>query len=145
LEALSALHAALERFWMKVDTVLANQPGTRWRLQLATAMAEVGANIVLHAYKQGEAGGLMGLCLSLCDDGVAAIFTDRGVEFDTRHLDSSGLTSLQPPDVDVERDELSTSGLGLVLAQATVDEIRYHRARTGTNCWFLFKHLPQLS
>src|SRR5437867_3631354 len=110
-EELAALHVVLERFWKVVDATLAQPPAQDWRHRFATALAEIAANIVRHAYPTGAARGSMRLRLRLYADRVVASFADQGVPF-------------APPDATgspgSDRSELPEGGYGLALARATL-------------------------
>jgi anti-sigma regulatory factor (Ser/Thr protein kinase) len=129
-EELAAIHVVLERFWKVVDATLAQPPAHDWRHRFATALAEIAANIVRHAYPAGTARGSMRLRLRLYADRVVASFADRGVAFvPPDPADSPGS----------DRSELAEGGYGLALARATLDRLEYRRTPTGTNCWRLMK------
>ena len=131
-EELAALHAALDRFWDAVDAVLAQPPPQDWRLRFVTAVAEVAANIVRHAYPIGANRGSLRLRLRLYADRVVASFADRGVGFVPGEVQG-------PPGADPA--ELPEGGFGLALARASLDRLEYRRTPTGTNCWRLTKRL----
>jgi serine/threonine-protein kinase RsbW len=129
-EELAAIHMVLERFWKVVDATVAQPPAHDWRHRFATALAEIAANIVRHAYPMGTAPGSMRLRLRLYADRVVASFADQGVLF-------------APPDAadspGSDRSELPEGGYGLALARATLDRLEYRRTPAGTNCWRLMK------
>jgi anti-sigma regulatory factor (Ser/Thr protein kinase) len=131
-EELAALHAALDRFWDVVDAVLAQPPPQDWRIRFVTAVAEVAANIVRHAYPIGTPRGPLRLRVRLYADRVVASFADRGVAFVPGEVQG-------PPGSDPA--ELPEGGFGLALARASLDRLEYRRTPTGTNCWRLTKRL----
>src|SRR5262249_46236044 len=118
-------------FWATVDTTVTRPPDGAWRNQFATAVAEIAANIIRHAYAGASEPGPMRLHLYAYPDRVEAYFTDRGVAF------------MPPPAVEEEPEsellELPESGRGLAVAQACLDELEYRRTAEGTNEWRLAK------
>ena len=130
---LADLHDALGRFWAAVDQALAHPPDVTWRLQFATAVAEIGANIVRYAYPAHLEPGLMRLRLRAYGDRAEACFTDEGIAF----TGSSDPGNRRAPDP----LELPEGGFGLALARASLDQLDYSRTPEGTNCWRLVKWL----
>ena len=130
-QQLGSVHAALDRFWATVDTTVTRPPDRKWRAGFATAVAEIAANIICHAYRAAREPGPMRLHLCAYPDRVEADFTDQGVAFKP------------PPSVEdrPEADllELPESGRGLAVAQACLDELEYRRTGEGTNEWRLVK------
>ncbi len=129
-EELAGLHAALERFWRAVDATLAEPPSRDWRNRFATALAEIAANIVRHAYPTGTVRGPIRLRLRLYTDRVVGSFADRGIAF--RPADGTGASRPDPT-------ELAEGGYGLALARASLDRLDYRRTPSGMNCWRLVK------
>ena len=129
---LADLHDALDRFWAAVELVLAHPPDTTWRLQFTTAVAEIAANIVRHAYPAGTTPGSMQIRLRSYTDRVEACLTDRGLAF----TPSKVADSPRPESV-----ELPEGGLGLAIARASLDQVGYSRTPEGTNHWRLVKRL----
>jgi anti-sigma regulatory factor (Ser/Thr protein kinase) len=129
-ESLAAVHAALDRFWRRVEKCgIAVDDETRF--ELATAIGELSGNVVRHAYPAGP--GELRLTLRLRDNALEAVVTDRG-----RPL--SGL----PPARDLHAIDplgLTDGGFGLDLVRAAVDRVEYARARK-VNRWRLVKSLP---
>ena len=132
-QQLDVIHAALDRFWAKVDTIVTRPPDREWRARFVTAIAEIATNIIRHAYPSEREPGPMRLHLYAYPDRVEAYFNDQGVAF------------IPPPPVEdgPEPDplELPESGRGLAVAQACLDELEYRRTGEGTNQWRLMKRL----
>jgi anti-sigma regulatory factor (Ser/Thr protein kinase) len=127
---LDALHAAIDHFWARADQAAPRPLDASWRGELATAIAEIGANIIQHAYPNAMTGCFQ-LRLRLYADRVEARFADQGVPY-------------QPPAAQpIQLDDVLTlpeGGFGLVIVRAAVDWLRYRRTPAGTNCWRLAKH-----
>ena len=132
-QQLDAIHAALARFWAKVDTTVTRPPDRERRTRFATAVAEIAANIIRHAYPGGKEPGTIQLHLCAYPDRVEACFNDQGVVF------------VPPPPVEDGPEpnplELPESGRGLAIAQACLDELEYRRTEEGTNEWRLVKRV----
>jgi anti-sigma regulatory factor (Ser/Thr protein kinase) len=77
-ESLDEVHATIARFWSAVEQAAAAPPASRWRFELATAVWEIAANVVYHAYPSDAAARPMQLRLRLYPDRAEALFTDRG-------------------------------------------------------------------
>lgn len=133
-EALDSLHATLERFWNAVPGVLPNPPGHIWWLQFTTAVGEIGANIVRHAYPPGREPGTMALRLRLYRDRIEARFTDCG--------EACIVPVAAPSPIADDPLLLREGGFGLGIARAALDEFKYRRTRSGVNCWRLVKRFP---
>ncbi len=131
-EELAALHAVLDRFWAAVEQALPQPPPEQWRLGFATAIAEIAANIMRHAYPERAAPGALSLRLQAYSDRMEATFTDWGIPFAPP---AAGET---PP---AGRETLAEGGYGLALVRATVDRLDYDRSPAGENHWRLVKHL----
>jgi serine/threonine-protein kinase RsbW len=133
-QQLDSVHAALDRFWATVDTAVRRPPDREWRTRFATALAEIAANIIRHAYPDGREPGPMRLHLYAYSDRVEAYFNDQGVAF------IPPASVADRPEFDLM--ELTESGRGLAVAQACLDELGYRRTGEGTNEWRLVKRLP---
>jgi anti-sigma regulatory factor (Ser/Thr protein kinase) len=122
---------AIDRFWTLVDQVAASPLDTVWRLELTTAIAEIGANIILHAYPNGTGmAGRIELRLRLYANRIEARLTDQGVAYSPEVARS------------IQHDDLLAlpeSGFGLAIARTAVDRLAYRRTPAGTNCWRLIK------
>ncbi len=137
VDALPAIHTALDHFWQTLDSVISQPPDQVWRLQFTTAIAEIGSNIVRHAHRSGQIPGSIRLRLRLYDGRVEARFIDNGLCF------------LQPQDrrdasLDLATDEkmaadLPEGGYGMVIACNALDRLQYRRTSSGINCWRLVK------
>ena len=154
---LAALHAALARFWQAAGRTLARPPNTAWRLRFETAVAEVGANVVRHAYPAGAAPGPMALRLRAYADRVEARFADQGVAFVPPLQATIGAAATivetpfagcglalafpaAPPTAPAaDLSTLPEGGYGLALVRAAVDELVYARTPGGENQWRLVK------
>jgi serine/threonine-protein kinase RsbW len=132
-QQLDAVHAELDRFWAKVDTTVPRPSDREWRARFTTAIAEIAANIIRHAYPGASEPGPMRLHLYAYPDRVEAVFTDQGVAF----------IPTPPAEHGPESDplELPESGRGLAVAQACLDELAYRRTGEETNEWRLVKRL----
>jgi serine/threonine-protein kinase RsbW len=128
-ENLTAVHAALDRFWRRV-AARGIALDDELRFELATAVGEVAGNVVRHAYPAGP--GELRMALRLRAGAVEAVLTDRGVPFPGLGP-GSDLRAVDPL-------ELSDGGFGLDLVQAAVDRVDYARAR-GVNRWRLVKQI----
>jgi serine/threonine-protein kinase RsbW len=135
-DALTVMHTALEHFWRTVDRVVQPPPGPMWRLAFTTAVAEIGANIVRHAYPPGGVAGAVSLRLRLYPGRVEARFIDNGVRY-TMRQQTAVLPAIDADDGAVS--DLAEGGYGLVIAQTVVDHLNYRRTRGGINCWRLVK------
>jgi serine/threonine-protein kinase RsbW len=132
--SLDALHTFLEHAWTQVVHILPAPPDTHWWLLLCTAMAEIAANIVRHAYPAGHAPGTFHLRVRLYADRMEGCYTDRGVVFcEPAHL---------PPILSDDLMELPEGGMGLSIARAALDRLHYRRTGAGTNVWRLVKRFP---
>lgn len=132
---LAALHAGLARFWMAAEPVLTRPPDETWRLKFATAMAEIAANIIRHAYPAGTSPGPLQLRLRAYSDRVEACFTDYGIEFVAPSLARAVRALNDDPAT------LPEGGYGLTLIRALVDKLDYTRTAHGKNLWQLVKWL----
>jgi anti-sigma regulatory factor (Ser/Thr protein kinase) len=131
---LDALHPFLEHIWTQTGQILPEPPDTHWWLLVCTAMAEIAANIVHHAYPAGHAPGVFHLRVRLYADRVEGCYTDRGVVF--REL------SYPPPISGDDLMELPEGGMGLSIARTALDHLHYRRTGAGTNVWRLVKRFP---
>lgn len=132
---LGALHAALERFWYQLDRLLDPAPGQSWRVKFTTAVAEIGANIVEHAYPAGTSRRSLALRLRLYPDRVEARFVDCGVAY---------RPPSEPPQLPtVDPLDLPDTGFGFAIVQRAVDRLRYRRTSSGKNLWRLVKRLSR--
>ena len=133
VEALPLVHATLERFWHAAGTTAARSFDPDWRNRFVSAVGEVAANIVRHAYPADTERGSLRFRLRLYPDRVVASFADWGVAF----ADPSEPRGLLEPDL----LELPEGGYGLALARAALDRLDYRRTPGGMNCWRLVKRL----
>jgi serine/threonine-protein kinase RsbW len=120
-EGIDLVQDRLAAFWSHDESV---SPADRMRLELA--VVEVVANIVEHAFTvdADQGGRLLTVELVLTADHVEAVLSDNGVPV------AIDLGAVTMPDED------ATSGRGLALAVAAVDEVAYERI-DGRNRWRL--------
>jgi serine/threonine-protein kinase RsbW len=127
--ALGVIHAALDRAWAALDTLAPAPPTTRWRDLFRTAVAEIAANVIRHAYPPSGAARPFELQIQIFPDRLVARFADSGVAWEPS----------EEPDVPDPLD-LPEGGLGLAVARGALDELNYRREPNGTNVWQLVKH-----
>jgi serine/threonine-protein kinase RsbW len=118
------VHSAVDQLWVGRESI-----GTVDRIRFETAVVEIFANIVEHAFRSDAdlPDGLarrLDLRLEATDDEVTALFSDNGLPAE---LDLSDVTL---PDEDAE------SGRGLAMAIAALDDLHYERVE-GRNRWSL--------
>jgi anti-sigma regulatory factor (Ser/Thr protein kinase) len=153
---LDDLHAALARFWAGVDRTVAHPPDALWRARFATAVAEIGANIIRHGRPPTVRPQPMRLRLRAFRDRAEARFTDDGLPFNrqvprpqspTAGIDLNGVSTgaasaagaIYDPGGPDDALDIAEDGYGLQLARAAVDELAYSRTATGQNRWRLVK------
>ena len=129
--ALAAVHAALDRAWAALDQLAPAPPTTRWRDLFRTAVAEIAANVIRHAYPPTGTTRPLELHIEIYHDRVVARFADSGVAWEPT----------EEPAVPDPLD-LPEGGLGLAVARGALDELSYRREPSGTNVWQLVKHFP---
>lgn len=123
-DSLELVHEVLQQLWLGHDGVEA-----RDRLRFETAVVEIFANIVEHAFRADADspdvdGRRLDLMLVVHEDEVVAAFTDNGRPAE---LDLSAVTL---------PDEEAESGRGLAMAIAVLDDLHYQR-EGGRNHWRL--------
>lgn len=123
-ESIELVHPALEQLWSTHGEV-----PLRDRVRFETAVIEIFANVVEHAFRADgdhtlDDGRRLDLTLCTDRDEVEAIFTDNGQPVE---LDLSEVT--MPTD-------LVESGRGLAMAIAALDHLSYERTG-GCNRWRL--------
>jgi serine/threonine-protein kinase RsbW len=158
-ERLQDVHDALARFWAAVARHHGTTPSGSWRAAFETAVAEVAANIVRHAYPGGAAGGTMRFRLHAYPDAIEARFADHGIDFRPHAGAGDAVEPPRPPpdrpptgppvpdgldDLDglLATADLAEGGYGLPLARAALDTLDYSRSAGGENEWWLVKRLP---
>jgi serine/threonine-protein kinase RsbW len=160
-ERLQDVHDALARFWAAAARRLGVAPPGPWRAAFESAVAEVAANIVRHAYPAGYPTGTMRFRLQAYRDAIEARFVDHGMDFRPPPASGNEATRHPPdpapaPDAAAAADpageddlddllaalELAEGGYGLPLARAALDTLDYRRSARGENEWRLVKHLP---
>lgn len=131
-EGLDALHDLIDRFWndaARIDRL----PPDMWRHLFTTALAEVAANGLRHAYPTAATERPLQVRLRLFPDRVEALLIDHGAPY------NPPLSLPDAPDHETEITMLPESGYGLFIARAALDSLRYRRTRSGYNCWKLVK------
>jgi serine/threonine-protein kinase RsbW len=137
-ESLELVHPVLEQLWAVYDVPALD------RMRFETAVVEIFANIVEHAFRSDPPdapdgpdspdaavdGRRLELVVAVGPEELVATFTDNGLPVE---LDLSEVTL---PDAEAE------SGRGLAMALAAVDELHYER-RDGRNRWRLACRLAQ--
>jgi len=134
-ETLEAVHFELNQFWTDVNSELTSSVTDRWKLEFVTALAEICANIIKHAFAGSSDPGTMLLHLRLYKNRVEVEITDDGALF---HEQPGATEPALGPDTD-----LPESGRGLQVARALLDTLRYRRSQESKNHWLLVKMLPQ--
>jgi anti-sigma regulatory factor (Ser/Thr protein kinase) len=126
-----------------VDHTLEQRPDELWRLQFATALAELGANIVRYAYSSQPTPGPMQLRLQAYSDRVEAHFTDFGTVFVAPSAPPAAPRQPTLPNVEEggEVTGIPEGGYGLPLIRAVVDQLDYTRTDSGENHWRLVKQM----
>ena len=132
---LDAIHSDCEQFCGLLGSELAGQIPNRWKLEFITALTEICANIINHAFVESPQQGTMALHLRLYRNRVEVDITDDGVLFDE---EASSVELALGPDAD-----LPESGRGLQVARALLDTLRYRRSQESKNNWLLVKMLPK--
>ena len=132
---MAAVHGALDRLWAWSGDALDREPNAAWRAEFATAVAEIAANIIRHACPAVGDRCEPHLVMAVHLKGIEATFTDRGVPCRVP-------IPVGPPIVSPDQPKAwPESGLGLGLARAAVDDLRYERTPAGENRWRLCKRL----
>ncbi|WGL50590.1 ATP-binding protein [Nocardioides sp. BP30] len=127
-QSLDLVHPAIEQLWSAHPEV-----GELERLRFETAVIEIFANVVEHAFRNDPEdpdgdGRRLDLVLAVTGAQVEATFTDNG---QPAELDLSVVTL---PDADSE------SGRGLAMAIAALDDLSYEH-EGGRNRWRLLVRL----
>lgn len=113
-----------------MDASATDAPPARWRDLFRTAVAEIAANIVRHAYPPSHDARPFELQVLVYNDRLVAQFADRGVAWEP------GPESVPPDPLG-----LPEGGLGLAVARGALDELSYRREPDGTNVWRLLKRI----
>jgi anti-sigma regulatory factor (Ser/Thr protein kinase) len=132
--SLTLLHAGLASFWAAVEHVRPGAVDDHWRAHFETAIGEIAANIIRHAYPPDTPARPLRLRLRAYPTAIEARFVDRGQPPRSSPTPESGPTSTPSQVAD-----LAEGGYGLALARAAVDELTYARAPAGGNVWRLVK------
>ena len=135
---LEAIHFELDQFCTLVSSELTLPVTDRWKLEFDTALSEICANIIKHAFAESPQQGTMVLHLRLYRNRIEVEITDDGVLFDEESAEESGAADpALGPDAD-----LPESGRGLQVARALLDTLQYRRSHESENHWLLVKMLP---
>ena len=120
-ESLDLVHDRLEAFWSHDESVSVVD-----RMRFEMAVVEIVANILEHAFKLDAKarGRLLTVVLTLAPDQIEAVLSDNGLPAE---IDLGAVTM---------PGEDATSGRGLALAVAAIDEVTYDRVG-GRNHWRL--------
>ena len=138
VSALEPVHSELERFWDDVKPLLVTSAPDKWKMEFDTALLEICANIIKHAFAGFSQPGTMVLHLRLYRNRVEVEITDDGVLFNEESSEGSGAVGpALGPDAD-----LPESGRGLQVARALLDTLNYRRIQESENHWLLMKMLP---
>ena len=130
---LEAVYGELERFWTDVRSKTAAPVTDAWKLEMVTAITEICANIIEHAFAESPQQGTIVLKIRLYKNRVEVETTDDGAHF---HEQPSDEGPTRGPD-----DDLPESGRGLQVARALVDTLDYRRTQESKNHWLLVKML----
>jgi anti-sigma regulatory factor (Ser/Thr protein kinase) len=132
------MHGLLESVWeaMRLAPFL-SLPPTTWRNEFATAMGEIGSNIIRHSLSlQSEALTACQLEIVLRGTSLVATFRNPGAPF-TGEIDQS-----LPMANEDDPFNLPEGHFGLALARRSLDDLRYEHLANGQNVWTLVKNLP---
>lgn len=122
----------IERFWSHAASI-SQLPSESWRHLFTTALAEVAANGLRHAYPSDATMRPLHVRLRLFPDRIEALLIDWGAPYKPTFSTSDA------PDDDIDIAMLPESGYGLFIARSALDSLRYRRSRSGYNCWKLVK------
>ena len=131
---LDAIHSDCEQFCGLVHSELTEPITNRWKMEFITALTEICANIIKHAFAESAQQGTMALHLRLYRNRVEVEIIDDGVLFDE---EASSVELALGPDADIPE-----SGRGLQVARALLDTLHYQRSQESKNNWLLVKMLP---
>lgn len=136
VEEFAQVHDLVQTFANEIATSTDFVIDSTWRMQLLTAVVEITANSVIHAYHRALPPGKIHVWLKLVDDVVEGTVEDEGFEFDADGI-------VHPPQIEGVPDLklIPEHGRGLALASACVDSLVYERAPEGRNRWLLRKRL----
>jgi serine/threonine-protein kinase RsbW len=123
-KTLDLVHDRLEAFWLRDGSVEAPD-----RMRVEMAVVEIVGNIIEHAFEadgaaQAPSRRVLHVTLRLDPHSIEAVLSDNGLP-----------TELDLESVTMPGDD-ATSGRGLALAVAAVDELTYERVG-GRNHWTL--------
>ena len=130
---LEAVYTDLEHFWTDVSAEISATIADKLKLELVTALTEICANIIEHAFADSPQPGTMELRIRLYKDRVEVETTDNGARFSEQKGDAD------PAPGDVA--DLPETGRGLSVARALLDTLNYRRTKESKNRWLLVKML----
>lgn len=133
---LEVWHDQLARYWVLVDATCASSQDEAQRLRFATALIEIGGNIIRHGYMP-DAAGTIELCLLAWPDRLEARYTDDGLPY-------SPAPDAAPVELDLDAtdwEDLPEHGYGIQIARAALDVFAYQRTIDGHNQWTLISYL----
>ena len=133
---MDAVHALLGRYWTEAQAVLSKPPDGRWKALFDSAVVELAANIVRHAYPAWETPATFHLSLRCFPDRMEAFLVDRGVPYVSQQ--AVGTPDMSKAIGTLLRDH----GWGLPIVHAAVDGIEYGRSPDGENRWHIDKRIP---
>jgi anti-sigma regulatory factor (Ser/Thr protein kinase) len=108
----------IKEYLLKISAVAGLDKKATYKLRLA--VDEIATNIITHGYAGAETAGFIRLEACLDSQNLTLCLEDEGPAFDP--------TQAIPPDLSLGLDERPIGGLGVFLAQQSVDEFRYERA-----------------
>ncbi len=118
---------------MDVSSETSASVADKLKLELVTALTEICANIIEHAFADSPQSGAMELRIRLYKDRVEVETTDDGARFN----EQKGEPDPAPGD-DADMPE---TGRGLLVAKALLDSLDYRRTMESKNHWLLVKML----
>ena len=135
-EHLGSVYAGMSQFWAELERRHPSPPDAAWRAYFDTAVGEIVANVVRHAYADthDSADATVSIAIRGFADRVEATFRDRGVPY------TGSIADAQLPGDGADTLDLPESGWGLAVTLAAVDDLSYTRD-ADINCWRLIKKL----
>ena len=112
--------------------------GKKQAYSLRLAVDEIATNVITHGY--GEAGliGDITLHARVDEDSLTILLEDSAAEFDPRHSHTEGEDALDQP-----LEERPVGGLGVYLAERSVDRLTYERVGDRNRTTFVVTREPQ--
>jgi anti-sigma regulatory factor (Ser/Thr protein kinase) len=102
---------------------------------LRLAVHEIAANCLIHGQAGADSQAVLEVHAAIHEQGVTITLEDTGVPYDPRQA---------PPPEDLSRplEERATGGMGVFLAQRSVDLLDYERSGAKNRCIFFMKRRP---